>query len=237
MLPDTNGLLNSSDPGTRPFDYPAKRSQPPKPSRRLLGDDIQVSGVVPEEPARRLRVGRAQPTLSIVVASTTPLESFGPLLREIQSRCVHSAVDLVIVRRDETDAVPALRLVCSAARVIAAPARATVAELRSMGMREVQGDIVVVADDSAIDAAWLESLPSTGSIDPTEHPAGDTTAAWRYYPGDTRGMVTEPAGSSAQRPAATPVDRSGGGERRDWSGITRLVRAFRSAPATKEQPG
>jgi len=97
--------------------------------------------------------------VAVVVTSNGSRTQLDACLASLLPQCVRSDVRLVIVRADSTEALEHLRRAVPAARVISAPASASVRELRRIGMREAAGDIVGMTDDvQPRDDTWVASL-------------------------------------------------------------------------------
>jgi len=104
------------------------------------------------------RIGGA-PDVAVVLTSNGSRTQLDACLASLIPQCQRSDVRLVIVRADSTDAVEHLRSAVPAANVIAAPASASVRELRRIGMRDAAGDIVGMIDDTRPRGeAWVASL-------------------------------------------------------------------------------
>jgi len=133
------------------------------------------------------------------------------LLEQLASAAVQSIArdaELIVVRADTATGVAELTRKISHGRVIAAPPKSTVTELRSIGFASASGDIVAFTDDSSgddrADPQWIEGLLRRCSRrltlveDAPATDAGGVTTSWsgefaRYgvstFAGDRAGAV------------------------------------------------
>ncbi|MFZ5625480.1 MAG: glycosyltransferase family 2 protein [Gemmatimonadota bacterium] len=109
---------------------------------------------------------RITPRVSVVLASRGELRTLNTALAALQPAAEARDVEVVVVRAGN----PAGVLTGGVVRVIAAPADASAASLRAMGMREAKGDVVILTDDdSAIHEPWAETLARRSGSDPRPH--------------------------------------------------------------------
>jgi GT2 family glycosyltransferase len=91
----------------------------------------------------------APPSLTIVVASTSPRQRLLAGLASVAPYCVRDGVELIIARADTPDGIVELGRAFPHARFIGAPPETDVPDLRSLGMAGARGDVVALLDDSA----------------------------------------------------------------------------------------
>jgi glycosyltransferase involved in cell wall biosynthesis len=102
------------------------------------------------------------PSLSVVVASTGEASTLLEQLASPAGQSIARDAELIIVRADTATRIAELTRKISHGRVIAAPPKSTVTELRSTGFASATGDIVALADDTSgndrADTQWIEDL-------------------------------------------------------------------------------
>jgi glycosyltransferase involved in cell wall biosynthesis len=108
---------------------------------------------------RRLEPAAVLPTISVVIASHREVALLDACLASIVPQCTRIGAELIVARAGEPDDVAGLARANPAARFVAAPAGATIPQLRGLGMAEATGDIVALTEDHCIaDPHWLEAL-------------------------------------------------------------------------------
>ncbi|MGI8497105.1 MAG: glycosyltransferase family 2 protein [Gemmatimonadaceae bacterium] len=99
------------------------------------------------------------PTLSVVVASNRDRSLLDACLASLRGQCVRAGAELIVARAGLEHEAAALRRVFPGVRFIAAPADASIPQLRGIGMAEAAGDIVALTEDHCVaDEHWLETI-------------------------------------------------------------------------------
>ena len=99
------------------------------------------------------------PEISIVVVSTRSRSVLTAFLSALVSPCLTAGVELLVVRAAPATELAEWRRIMPTVRWVAAPADATVAELRAIGMAESTGDVVRIAeDDRDLDVRWVHAV-------------------------------------------------------------------------------
>lgn len=101
----------------------------------------------------------AEPTVSVVVASNRSAGLLHACLESLLPQCQRVGAELIVVRAgDEAEIAHVLRGYPSV-RVLYAPARSTIPELRGAGMTAALGDIVALTEDHCVvSSRWIETL-------------------------------------------------------------------------------
>src|SRR5689334_886847 len=101
----------------------------------------------------------ATPHLSVVVASDGEVSQLENCLRSLEEQCERTRAELIVARSGDADGIEELQRNFPQMRFLGVPGPVSDAALRSAGMRESTGDVVVfVADDCAPRARWLEEV-------------------------------------------------------------------------------
>ena len=99
------------------------------------------------------------PRISVVVASDRSRTLLDACLRSLLPQCGRLGAEIVVARPSELGDLAAVRRSYPGVRVVAAPERSTVPQLRSVGMAAAHGDIVAVTEDHCVaDPDWLQLL-------------------------------------------------------------------------------
>ena len=101
------------------------------------------------------------PRISVVVASDRSRQLLDSCLHSLLDQCGRLGAEIVVARPSDLGDLAAVRRSYPGVRVVAAPERSTVPQLRSVGMAAAHGDIVAVTEDHCVaDPDWLELLAS-----------------------------------------------------------------------------
>lgn len=142
----------------------------PKSSVRMKdfvqsGDGTAQSMGVPEDRQRKqLRAPRrgGVPTLTVVIASNARLSDLDACLADVCGQCARFNAELIVVRPATGSEIHLLSALYPTARFVLAPADARASELRSAGMAEANGDIVVFTDDGTVkEKHWVAQIMAT----------------------------------------------------------------------------
>lgn len=99
------------------------------------------------------------PALSVVLVSTRSRAALEALLSQLLGRCAAIRAELIVVRPEPPGLLLALKQLYSPARFVPAGRGLTAAEMRMAGVREANGDILLLAtDDDEGEARLLASL-------------------------------------------------------------------------------
>ena len=99
------------------------------------------------------------PTVSVVVASNRDKSLLQACLGSLLAQCQRLNAELLVARAGASSEVSALGKTYPSVRFIAAPAEATIPQLRAIGMGQAAGDIVALTEDHCIaDENWVEAL-------------------------------------------------------------------------------
>ena len=143
---------------------------------------------------RRVRLGTA-PTVSVVVASRGGGEPLRRWLDELAPRCRAAGAELVVAVGARAGMVDALRAEHPAARFVEARAAG---ELRSAGVAEAEGDVVVLADEGgALGSAGEVAVPGGGRM--PEPPLLSVVVPVHQGAGRLPGTLAALAGSTLPR--------------------------------------
>ena len=105
----------------------------------------------------RLRIDTTMPVVSFVITSNGSLAQLSACLESVVS--VVPRAEVVVSRQGDIGELVELRRIAPAVIYVAASQPASRADLRSLGMSQATGDVVVfVDDDQAVDAAWLRDV-------------------------------------------------------------------------------
>ncbi len=135
-------------------------------------------------PALPLRAPRrgGVPTLTVVIASSGTTAALDNCLASVCSQCARFDAELIVVSSVPGAEVHVLATLCPTARFVLAPADAMVPQLRSLGMAEANGDIVVFSDDAAVpENRWLATIMATVFPSDAELSASDQPFDWPAY--------------------------------------------------------
>ena len=124
-------------------------------------DHRGISAPPPPAPASKspVQVTQLAPTVSVIVASVGGSDLAVRSIRALVTDCQRLGAEIVIARSGTAAELGPLRAAFPMVRWIAAPASATVQELRAMGMAQCTGDVVVLAHDpAAVDVAGVAAL-------------------------------------------------------------------------------
>ena len=115
---------------------------------------------------RGMRLG-AEPTVSVVIASTAGRPALEALLARILRACEGGGIEVVVARACPVDEFRALSAAWPKVLFMPAPDRAGVPELRVAGLSAADGDIVRLIEDARdVDDEWLAALaPAEGGLD------------------------------------------------------------------------
>jgi GT2 family glycosyltransferase len=114
---------------------------------------------------RGTRRGSA-PNVSVVVASNRDKTLLHACLGSLLGQCQRLKAELVVARAGVSSEVSALGKTYPSVRFIAAPADATIPQLRAIGMGQASGDIVALTEDHCIaDENWVEALTQSAHGD------------------------------------------------------------------------
>lgn len=95
------------------------------------------------------------PTLSVVVTSEGERADLEAGLEVLLGSSAGMEVQIVVVRAGSSAEVAELRRVHPAVHFAEAPPGTSVTELRIVGMRVAEGDVVMFGEDNRISAEWL----------------------------------------------------------------------------------
>lgn len=128
----------------------------------------------------------ARPRSAVVVASSGPLDILNHTLPALQAACAKAGIRVVVVRRDDTVGIAALRGVHSDVRIVAAPANVSESALRSVGLKEARADIVYFIDEATLgdSGAIADRLQRLGNVT-----GGGVSAGPLSSPFDARAVV------------------------------------------------
>ncbi len=164
---------------------------------------------------RKIRL-TGRPTISVVIASTEAREQLEEQLLAVLPECGRVQAEVVVARAADASELDALRARYPEVRFVACADRSSRAERRSAGMREADGDIVMMLEDRtplqpervAQLRRWLESprrhngdghtQPQAEPLEPAA-PAGGPRRVDRLEPGDH--VVVIGAGPGGLTPA------------------------------------
>lgn len=101
------------------------------------------------------------PRISVVIASDRSRALLDSCLHSLLEQCGRLGAEIVVARPSDLGDLAAVRRSYPGVRVVAAPERSTVPQLRSVGLAAAHGDIVAVTEDHCVaDPDWLELLAS-----------------------------------------------------------------------------
>jgi GT2 family glycosyltransferase len=104
-------------------------------------------------------VVKTGPHVSVVVASNRSRSLLDDCLGALLEQCARAGAELIVARDDDEDGLEALRSAYPKVRVVAVRAGASIPELRAAGMREANGDIVMLTEDHCVAGPrWVEEL-------------------------------------------------------------------------------
>jgi GT2 family glycosyltransferase len=102
---------------------------------------------------------RARPTISVVIASCREPRLLEDCLRSILPQAAICAAEVVVARAGEPDDLSALVERYPSVRFVEAPAGSGIPELRGLGMKNADGDIVALTEDHCVATPdWLDQL-------------------------------------------------------------------------------
>jgi len=120
---------------------------------------ISAPSPVASAPRSQAQVARQAPTVSVIVASVHTDELAVRSVRTLVADCQRLGAEVVIVRSGTPAELGPLRAAFPMVRWVSAPAAATVQELRSLGMAQCTGDVVVLAHNpAAVDVTGVAAL-------------------------------------------------------------------------------
>ena len=106
-----------------------------------------------------LRLG-ATPTTSLVVASSGERAALDRLLAVVVPACEARRMEVVVARSCAAEEYRALSAAWPSVLFMPAQDRASVRQLRAIGLSAADGDIVTILTDAEpLDAAWVAALP------------------------------------------------------------------------------
>lgn len=149
------------------------------------GDGITEPAGVPRarrpKPVRAPRRGGV-PTLTVVIASNGTRSGLEACLASITVQCERFDAELVVVRAAPSAEIQVLATLYPTARFVPARAHTTVPQLRSLGMAESNGDIVVFSEDATVrENRWLAMIMATVVPSASEILASDPEFDWPTY--------------------------------------------------------
>lgn len=124
--------------------------------------------VSPRASGPRLRPKTDTPNITIVVASNRSRVLLNACLASLIPQCKRASAELIVARACTGWELVELRAAMPSVGFVAAPASATIPQLRGLGMAEATGDIVALTEDHCVaDDAWVETLlrHANGSAD------------------------------------------------------------------------
>ncbi len=116
-------------------------------------------------PRRGPRRGSA-PTVSVVVASNRDKALLQACLGSLLGQCQRLKAELLVARAGTPAEASALGKTYPSVRFVAAPADASIPQLRAIGMAQASGDVVALTEDHCIaDENWVETLTQSANSD------------------------------------------------------------------------
>jgi GT2 family glycosyltransferase len=110
-------------------------------------------------PARRGPKRGSAPTVSVVIASNRDKTLLHACIGSLLGQCQRLNAELLVARAGSSADVAALGKSYPSVRFVAAPADASIPQLRALGMGQAAGDVVALTEDHCIaDENWVEAL-------------------------------------------------------------------------------
>lgn len=161
----------------------------PSPNRAALETshcDERVDEARNPPGARRVRLASV-PSVSVVVASSGPLERLETLLAELEELCGAIGAEIVVARAAAATELEALRAARPGIRFVDVAAGASTEALRAAGLDAAGGDVVRILEDGRPPGpGWIEPLAAA------LRRGGGESAAGAYAPaGGGQGRVNE----------------------------------------------
>ena len=131
---------------------------------------------------------RAEPTVSVVVASTGPEALLERCLAALVPQAARHTAEIVVARLGDAAPVPALAAAHPTVRFVTDAAVLGLPQLRALGLAAATGDIIALTEDRCVVAPdWLDTLVSaaadgaavTGGV--VDGPPGAGAAGWAAY--------------------------------------------------------
>ncbi|MBC7789139.1 MAG: hypothetical protein H7Z74_04255 [Anaerolineae bacterium] len=152
---------------------------------REPGDGIPGTPVAQRGRRRQqLRAPRrgGKPTLTVVIASSEDDSRLDLCLAAILPQSTLYNGELIVVRSASSPEVRVLETLYPTARFVLAPTDASLPELRSLGMSEANGDIVVFTGDGIVrESRWLAKIMAKACPPDGENLVSDQPFDWSAY--------------------------------------------------------
>ncbi|MGI9076811.1 MAG: glycosyltransferase family 2 protein [Gemmatimonadaceae bacterium] len=137
----------------------------------------------------------ALPTLTVVIASNGSRSGLEACLASVSAQCARLDAELIVVRAAPGAEIQILGTLHPAVRFLPAPGGTTVPELRSLGMAEANGDIVVFSEDAVVrENRWLAMIMAHVFPTDAEVSASDRPFDWPAYFAASGTFTREPLG-------------------------------------------